>query len=443
MNPQKAAFCGKLELDFRVYDRDKDSSLEKREALKILDDHHGIGVYRYGFRIRPLGDPGYDWLELDKKRIQQPAVRIGSNQVIGSVYIQSEEESHLEEKSARDGLKENQYFEGLKIICIQVLQKLQEKRFNYRERAHLGRRKKPLEQQIRDVFEEGDIKTKQKLDKEFDELGIASEKRATFYKLIDRQNTQKLKFVEELGEKVAIYQGQATLGKVVNVVLHEGRSPLSIIRNETATLNDYGRIILKKFSQDLIAKIAKSCEKIAEQAKRLGDLFRKIDPLAAKKRSSRKEFDVLTVIKDTFTAFESEMSISNISYYLSWPKDVKFNGWKEDFMAVFTNLIDNSIYWLNTSVKESKEIKVTGYIEGNRFIIDFIDNGPGIEKELIENDIIFEPGFSRKPEGGYGLGLAIAGEAIARNDGQLEAIYSEAGAFFRITLKGENVHAIE
>jgi len=440
INRQEAAFCGKLDLDFRVYDRDKGSSLEKKEALAILDEHHGIGVYRHGFRIRPLGDPGYDWLELDKQRVQQPAMRIGSNQVIGSVHIQSEEESGLEEKSARDGLKENLHFEGLKIICKQVLQKLQERRFIYREKAHLGRRKKPLEKRIQDIFVEGDTRTEQKLDEKFDDLGIPAEKREVFYKLIGQQNAQKLKIVEEIEEKLVIYQGQATLGKIVNVILHEGRSPLSIIRNETSILHDYGRMILEKFSQDLVAKIAKSCEKTDEQALRFVELFRKIDPLAAKKRSSRKEFDVLKVIKDIFAAFESELKGGNISYRIDWATDIRFNGWKEDFMAVFTNLIDNSIYWLNTSSKESKEIKVTGYLEDNRFIIDFIDNGPGIEEYLIENDIIFEPGFTRKPDGGYGLGLAIAGEAIGRNDGQLEAIYSESGAFFRITLKGENLH---
>ena len=42
--------------------------LGKAEAKRLLDAYNGIGVYRNGFRIRPLGDPDFDWLELNKRR---------------------------------------------------------------------------------------------------------------------------------------------------------------------------------------------------------------------------------------------------------------------------------------------------------------------------------------------------------------------------------------
>ena len=52
---------------------------------RLLNDFNGIGVYRNGFRIRPLGDPDFDWLKLNMRRVQNPSGRIGSNQVIGYV----------------------------------------------------------------------------------------------------------------------------------------------------------------------------------------------------------------------------------------------------------------------------------------------------------------------------------------------------------------------
>jgi hypothetical protein len=96
----------------------------RREARVILDSFNGIGVYRNGFRLRPLGDAGYDWLELDKDRVQNPSVKIGSDQVIGFIHIESEEESGLEEKSARDGLKETFQYFGLQEICKQSYRSL-------------------------------------------------------------------------------------------------------------------------------------------------------------------------------------------------------------------------------------------------------------------------------------------------------------------------------
>ena len=107
--------CGELDIDVRVYDRDNDSieALIKRgltnesgeyvaklEARRLLSVYNGIGVYRSGFRIRPLGDAQYDWLKLNARRVQNPSMRIGGDQAIGYVQIQSEARSGLIEKSA-------------------------------------------------------------------------------------------------------------------------------------------------------------------------------------------------------------------------------------------------------------------------------------------------------------------------------------------------------
>ena len=83
--------CGDLIFDIRVYDREKESIEQlihrglkdnngnyvgKLLARQILNDSNGIGVYRNGFRIRPLGDPEFDWLKLNEKRIQKPAQKL-------------------------------------------------------------------------------------------------------------------------------------------------------------------------------------------------------------------------------------------------------------------------------------------------------------------------------------------------------------------------------
>ena len=97
--------CGELDIDIRVYDREADAIealisrgfrdefgkyVQKLEARQILNASNGIGVYRNGFRIRPLGDPDFDWLKLNARRVQNPTRCIGSNQAIGYVQIQSE-----------------------------------------------------------------------------------------------------------------------------------------------------------------------------------------------------------------------------------------------------------------------------------------------------------------------------------------------------------------
>ena len=94
---QGATECGTLTFDIRVYDRDKDAIdalidrglkdpktgqyVSKNRARMLIDDVNGIGVYRNGFRIRPLGNADFDWLKLNEDRVQNPSLRIGSNQV--------------------------------------------------------------------------------------------------------------------------------------------------------------------------------------------------------------------------------------------------------------------------------------------------------------------------------------------------------------------------
>ena len=117
--------CGELDIDIRVYDREKEaiesligrglkdgsgSYVGKNQARQLLNAYNGIGVYRNGFRIRPLGDADFDWLKLNARRIQNPTQCISSNQVIGYVQIESEYPSGLIEKSARDGPQGKQGF---------------------------------------------------------------------------------------------------------------------------------------------------------------------------------------------------------------------------------------------------------------------------------------------------------------------------------------------
>ena len=130
----------------------------KLEARRLLNYYNGIGVYRNGFRIRPLGDADFDWLKLNERRVQNPSMRIGSNQVIGFVQIQSDDASGLIEKSARDGLKENNAFDRLKEITSEVIAKLEERRFDYRRKAGLGKPALRVQRELERLFSYDEMK---------------------------------------------------------------------------------------------------------------------------------------------------------------------------------------------------------------------------------------------------------------------------------------------
>lgn len=443
--------CGKVTFDIRVYDREseaidllikrglKDEAgnyVGKLEARLLLNEFNGIGVYRNGFRIRPLGDAAFDWLKLNEQRIQNPSLKIGSNQVIGYVQIQSEEESGLIEKSARDGLKENSSYENLKEVTRKVITKLEERRFEYRKKAGLSRPALKVERELERLFAFDDLK--RGIQARLTKGGIDAKTADEIIQIISKEEEEKNKIADGIRQAVAIYQGQATLGKIINVILHEGRRPLSYFKDQIPNLNYWYEEYLKSGHIDKLNHFLPIAQGFGPNADVFVKLFSRLDPLAAGKRSARKSLQLKKTIAETFIVFQDEMKKNRITLKITGSDEFRFLCWVQDIYAIFTNLADNSIYWIRENKSKKREIYISIETEDDSLqYIDYRDTGPGIEPNFIESEVIFEPQFSTKPNG-TGLGLAIAGEAASRNGLELKAFESTNGAYFRLQPKTES-----
>lgn len=440
--------CGDLLFDIRVYDREKEAieSLIQRglkdesgkyvgnlEARRLLNEYNGISVYRNGFRIRPLGDADFDWLKLNEQRVQQPSLRIGSNQVIGYVQIQSEDQSCLIEKSARDGLKENRAFERLKEVTKQIIAKLEARRFKFRRMVGLTRPGLKVERELERLFSYDEMKREIRTHLNRSLVGQAAADE--IIEIIDQEEEEKNKTAEEIRKAVAIYQGQATLGKIINVILHEGRQPLNYFRNQIPNLRYWYESFQTTEDAAALEKIMGIADGIGQNAEFFVLLFRRLDPLAARKRTAKKPLELKRTIENTLAVFESKMETHNVSAEVRGSEDFGFLSWTQDIYSIFTNLIDNSLYWIIEKEVCKRKIAIDIQTQGDFLLyIDYRDTGPGIEPDLIESEVIFEPQFSTKPDG-TGLGLAIAGEAANRNGLDLKAFNSDNGAWFRLEPK--------
>lgn len=180
---------------------------------------------------------------------------------------------------------------------------------------------------------------------------------------------------------------------------------------------------------------------VEENAIIFSDLFKRLDPLATGKRTKSQLLNIKDEIKKSLDIFKNEMESNEISFEINGKDGLLFLAWPQDIYAIFTNLIDNSIYWLKT-MKDNRKITINIFDDKNNLeFIDIKDTGPGIEYSLIKDNVIFEPDFSTKLIGhntGTGIGLAIAGEAAARNNLELNALDSRVGAYFRLQVKDAN-----
>jgi signal transduction histidine kinase len=443
-------YPGEIFIDLRVYDRDSDSIdkiisrglkdpdtgeyVGKQEARRILDEYYGVGIYREQFRIRPYGEQSFDWLDLDKKRVQNPSFKIGHNQIIGFVYVRPEEQSGLQEKSARDGLMENGAYFGLITEVSRVINELEGRRFRYREKALKGGRARSIEQEIDLLFDFDD--TRIRITRGLDALGIPSSQRANVAAVVDQvlesEKQKKAEYARKIRDTIATYQGQATLGKITHVLLHEGRKHIKYISETVPRVIKWAKAL--KQQPELQDQLDERADKILSHANGLAFLFKKIEPLARTRRSPRQELNLVKEIENTFAIFSSELSSGDITYSIKSQEHLPFlNSNEMDLITVFSNLIENSVFWLNQVNDRTRSIDIQVFSENGRLIVEYKDNGPGFQGGNLE--LMFEPGYSMKPDG-TGLGLALAGEAINRIGGRIEAKHSDEGAVFELVFEG-------
>lgn len=452
--------CGKVMIDYRVYDKDpegieiitnfinksQDARYSKTDIRKILKEQSGISIYRNGFRIRPYGDQGYDWLNLDAQRVQNPSLCIGSEQINGRISIEDEETSGLKEKSARDGLYENNSYSTLQSIANYTLSILEQERFKYRQKNKPIKKVDPVEK----LFDFSDIKSnvEKSIEKTRKKLEKTPEKQDEYFNLLNKEVGQEILNLEkekekdflEVKETIAIYQKHTTLGNVISVVLHEGRKPLSWYTHKIPTIEEYlkNSYDSDELGKDSYEKLSEDMSKLSAEAKRLSSFFKRLDPLASNKRGRRKKTNVNNQVQNVLEFFQEVAQEQGVKIEISSSEDYFANIIQEDLYMALTNIIENALFWVQHSDESTKTIEVSIVGNDEKIFIEISDNGPGVSSDDLLDDILFAPGYSAKKrvieDNGTGLGLAIAGEAIQRNEGKLEVIDASKGACFRITL---------
>lgn len=430
----KMPYCGPFEIELRVWDR-REEDLEPlaelygstvKQIRDDLDKSAGISIYRDGFRILPYGERGNDWLRLDSRRVQRPTGRLSNNQIVGFLHITADRNPDLRDQSNREGLMTGPALDDLKDLVIDVLNELEWRRYKLR------RHPKKIE-------EEGASHKGLFTDFTLDALREQIAKRHpndTELLTIATDKSKELQLrVGRVQEVLSRYHRLATLGQLIDTVLHDGINPLKKIR-DTAELGLLDIDKKKRDYYEFIRAMKSRLETIEKHSNILSTVFRKIEPFGGRKRGKPEPISLEIVIADAFAVLEEEKNRLNVNVTL--PKtDTKVTVDKSEIQIIIVNLLQNSLYWLREIPREKREIFVSvEKIEPDGAAIVFSDSGKGVNVEA--RDYIFDPYFSTKPDG-VGLGLTIAGEILSEYyEGTLELLDGGPlpGATFRITLHG-------
>ena len=411
--------CGQVDVRFYVFDRETDiikATMQKagmgnvtaKRARQMLDEVAGIAIYRDGFRIRPYGDAANDWLTLDTRRVQDPSLRIGQNQIAGYLNVETQETSSLIEKSSREGFEQNAAFARLTRLIRELLaQVVEPRRQQFREDAGIARRNTTSFDEIRKLGQLNKIRALVK--------DLPDEEREHALKVIDEQEISLRDRIAQIEERQRVLEAKSSLGAIIGEVLHEGGPHANYVAQTGAWLvRGYNSLFINGPRSDEVKKqYPDKLALVAESGEKLRGLIASLRPLSGGKRPPPSIFNPVNVVRDAAAVFDSH----NIPVTLLNPENVsEAIGYKGDLSTAIVNLVGNAVHWLEQTGTEEPAITISMAKAGDDFLVLVEDNGPGVPDEFI--DRIFEVGFTLKDDG-TGWGLNIAREALARSDASL------------------------
>ncbi|WP_369377836.1 ATP-binding protein [Streptomyces sp. cg36] len=431
--------CGPLALDIRTWDLEAASLRQLLnidvgarsipEIRQLIRRSSGVALYRDGFRVQPFGESGFDWLGFDLRRVNNPTMRFSNNQVAGFVYISADGNPGLQDRSHREGLIDSPEYEELKARILQAVSRLESWRFKLRRPELLE--EKPLAPGTpgHGLFSGFNL----------DPLRQVVEQRhpddAVLGRAVEEAAEAITEGVRKVQEVLSQFQRLATLGTLVDVVLHDGRAALTRI---AFVLEDLQDLIsgLRGEHAELAEELVRVHTGFSTQQAALDHLFTRIQPLSGRRRGRPRSISLHEEIRAAVEVHAADLVKLGIALEIGG-EDVTVTLAPGDVNTLVLNLVGNAIYWLSTtSETHDRAIRIeTARMPGGEVEITFSDSGPGVRKEI--EDVIFETYFSDKPDG-IGLGLSIAGSVVKDfYDGDLSLVTPGPlpGACFKAVLR--------
>ena len=398
-NYREVSDFGPFAFEFYIFDfmaKDESRYFLNNEQKDLVKEHR-VYLLRDGIRVQPYGEPTDDWLMIDMDRGTISASSNFSNdQIVGRVNITKANNTHLKDKTNREGLIDDGYFTQDFICVIKTLLAYLRKTA-YKHYQESQKKKDSIEKQRKDAVKKA-IET---LAEQFSDNKTASTLITQLKSSYENEKRYLLERAERTESLAAVGLSVETTSHDIMLMMNRGLDSLSKLMKDSMSDN----FDLSTLPGEL-QKLYGIFSYVGNQLQDMQQLF-----VSAKQR--RKRIRVKDLLDKVIRLYSNIMNRNGI--------EVKVDIMGSPLVAVCTdadllqlliNLFDNSVYWLTVTGKPKKNILVT--LDGNAQQMLFSDDGCGI----LEDDApyIFDAFYSGKGEEGKGLGLYISKKAMERND---------------------------
>ncbi len=431
-------------VQFKLYYFNEEAKVKFKNKYKLDEVKiDGIKIYRDGIVTTPFAefeaneDKKRDILGIDKRKWSGVFDKVSTRNTIGIVNITKEGNPKIVDATNRQDFVDNEEYRELKTFIIQQLEELEKllkdeknkvKDAVTEELKKTSADAKELTQAIKQVAKDV-VQVNPFLKDQFDAL---QQKVENFSSSIKKSVKQTEEVRKEFTRKENIYLSLMSLQDYAVHIAHAVRTSLGKIKKRA-------EFFKKRFPDP------KFDSYFSQYANEIYDemitLNKTIDFMLsyASSNTDVEEFNVKKLIEELFySSYQPVFEAECIDGLVEIKDSFILTGNKKFFEDIIVNLIANSI----KAVKDKKDklIKCSGYIDSNKFVCYFSDNGYGIPEE--NKNKIFEMFFTTTAEqGGAGLGLFIVKTRIEALKGDIELVESElkpSGTTFKITLPFNN-----
>ena len=245
--------------------------------------------------------------------------------------------------------------------------------------------------------------------------------------IVEREKAEVLAKLRQ--EELAHVARLNTLGEMASNLAHELNQPLTAIVA-------YAGSCLRRLRSDQWdeAELIDELEKTAKQAKRGGEIIKRLRRLVSRRESERAPTDINDSIRDIAAFLEWESRARGVCVRLVLDDSLpSVQADRVQIEQVLLNLMRNGLEAMEDVDQPELTVK-TGLAadSSNDIEVQVIDQGRGCDPDMLS--WLFEPFFTTKPDG-LGLGISISRSIIALHSGSLSLRSNEdRGLTFYFTL---------
>ena len=381
---------GRVQFDVIMYEKDSSVfsllNVEKKGLNDYLKENSGIRVYRDNMRVFDYGEPGNDWLSIDKRRLSRSGGSISNSLLLGSVMLDRISSYGLREKTNREGFIEDEaYFafvDAISYVMDLFIQQRNQDRMNLMSIYKTG--KNVTEPVIGELSEVISI-VKEKVPDEKDQHQILT----YLYRIESQYNEVRDTLIHS-----------ASIGINLGGAIHELEKQMAALKSCAEAGNIFKVKEIIPVLETIIANYSSMMLKSEIQKINISQIVGK-------------------VIEYNRFRFQDH-AIRLFSNYRKVDMMAKLS--KTETISALTNLVDNSIYWVCRSRVEDRMIYlyVTDSFREGFVTVAVCDNGPGFK---IAPELAVRAFVSGKPlNAGMGFGLYITHETMKQLNGHMDIL---------------------